>query len=308
MNGGGRGDGGTGGQDKPGRRGLRWSIALAVLLPSLCPPVPPSLQAQEPVLLRFSPVVNQTTRFRTEVDGWLQTPLMPAGDTAMPTVHITLFSTRTTDPRDSLGRYVFIDLTDSSRYDMPAVRALQPQAATNGDLLRGMRTQTTMDAHGRGLLTRVLETPNMPQDLPILVKGIQSLAVTTIRLSMFSLPEAPARPGDTWSDSLHYDQSASAGLQQSMVTAAGVGIANYRFERIENRGGQRIAVITTVARINAGAQEPGQAATLLVTASGQMDFNVDTGRLVRTQMDLVGPMATRIGLIPVRIRMAMQAL
>jgi hypothetical protein len=60
--------------------------------------------------------------------------------------------------------------------------------------------------------------------------------------------------------------------------------------------------------VNAGAQEPGQAATLLVTASGQMDFNVDTGTLLRAQMDLSGPMATRIGLIPVRIRMAMQAL
>jgi hypothetical protein len=265
-------------------------------------------QAQETVLLRFSPVINQTTRFRTEVDGWLRTPLMPTGDTSMPAVHITLYSTRTTDPRDSLGRYVFIDLTDSSRYDMPAMRALQPQLASTGDLLRGMRTKTTMDPSGRGLLTRVLETPNMPQDLPVLVKGIQSLAVTTIRLAMFSLPEGPTRVGDTWSDSLHYDQSGSSGLQQSMVTAGGVGVANYRLERIETRGGARIAVISTVARVNAGAQEPGQAATLLVTATGQMDFNVDTGTLARSQMDLAGNMATRIGLIPVRIRMAMQAL
>lgn len=265
-------------------------------------------QAQEAVTLRFSPVINQTTRYRTEVDGWLRTPLMPVGDTSMPAVHITMHSTRTTDPLDSLGRYVFIDRTDSSRYDMPAMRALQPQLATTGDLLRGMRTQTTMDRQGRGLLTRVLETPNMPQDLPVLVKGIQSLAVTTIRLAMFSLPEGPVRPGDTWSDSLHYDQSASAGLQQSLVTAGGVGIANYRFERVETRGGVRIAVISTVARVNAGAQEPGQAATLQVTASGQMDFNIDAGTLARSQMDLSGQMATRIGLIPVRIRMAMQAL
>jgi hypothetical protein len=264
--------------------------------------------AQAPVALRFSQAVNQTTRFRTEVDGWLRTPLMAAGDTTAPTVHITMFSTRTSDPADSAGRFVFIDRTDSSRYDMPALRALQPQAGASSDLLRGMRTMTTMDRQGRGLVTRILETPNMPQDLPVMVKGIQSLAVTTIRLAMFSLPEAPARPGDTWSDSLHYDQSGAAGLQQSMVTSSGVGIAHYRFERVENRGGARIAVISTVAEVNAGAQEPGQAATLLITASGQMDFNIDTGTLLRAQMDLAGPMATRIGLIPVRIRMAMQAL
>ena len=266
------------------------------------------LAAQEPVLLRFSQAVNQTTRFRTEIDGWVRSPLLPAGDTALPTMHITLFSTRTTIAPDSQGRLAFVELTDSSRYDMPAVRAYQPAMATSGDLMRGMRTQTTMDAAGRGLVTRVLETPNMPQDLPVLVKGIQSLAVTSIRLAMFSLPETPARPGDTWSDSLRYDQAGAAGLQQTLISAGGVGVSNYRFERVETRAGRRIAVISATARINAGAQEPGQAATLMVTANATMDFDIEAGTLVRTQMDLSGPMATRIGLIPVRIRMAMQGI
>src|SRR5204863_10089488 len=131
----------------------------------LCP-----LSAQEPVMLRFSQAVNRTSQFRTEIDAWVRSPLLPAADTAAPTMHITLFSTRTTIEPDSAGRLVFVELTDSSRYDMPAVRAYQPQMASGGDLMRGMRTQTTMDASGRGLVTRVLDTPNMPQDLPALVQ------------------------------------------------------------------------------------------------------------------------------------------
>lgn len=277
--------------------------AVAILLGTAS-----ALAAQEPVQLRFSTAVNRTMQFRTEIDGWVRSPLMPAGDSATPTMHITMFSTRTTIAPDSAGRLSFVDLTDSSRYDMPSMRQYQPSNTPSGDLMRGMRTQTTMDPSGHGLVTRVLDTPNMPQDLPVLVKGIQSLAVTSIRLAMFSLPSAPARPGDTWSDSLKYDQAGAAGLQQTLVSAAGVGVANYRLERIENRAGRRIAVISAVAQINAGAQEPGQAATLFVSATAQMDFDVDAGTLVRSQMDLSGPMATRIGTIPIRIRMAMQAL
>ena len=267
-----------------------------------------AVEAQQPVLLRFNSTVNRTVRYRTEVDAWVRSPLLPAGDTAMPTMHILLWSVRTTDQPDSAGHIVLIDRTDSSLYDMPAIRATLPQMATSGDLMRGMRTMTTLDDRGRGLTTRVLETPNMPQDLPVLVKGIQGLAVTTIRLAIFSLPERPVEPGDTWNDSLRYDQAGATGLQQTLVTAGGVGYATYRLERVEMRAGQRVAVITTVAQINAGAQEPGQAATLQVTATATMDFNVDTGTLIRSQMDLSGPMATRIGLVPVRVRTAMQAL
>jgi hypothetical protein len=263
---------------------------------------------QPPVLLRFNGTVNRTVRYRTEVDAWVRSPLLPAGDTAMPTMHILLWSVRTTDRPDSSGRIVFIDRTDSSHYDMPAIRAAMPEMATSGDLMRGMRTETRLDERGRGLTTRVLETPNMPQDLPVLVKGIQGLAVTTIRLGLFSLPDRPVEPGDTWNDSLRYDQQGAAGLQQTLVTAAGVGYATYRLERIETRAGQRVAVITSVAQINAGAQEPGQAASLQVSATATMDFNIDTGTLIRSQMDLSGPMATRVGVVPVRVRTALQAL
>ena len=265
-------------------------------------------EAQQPVLLRYNPTVNRTVRYRTEVDAWVRSPLLPAGDTAMPTMHIDLWSVRTTDQPDSAGHIVLIDRTDSSHYDMPAVRATIPQMATSGDLMRGMRTMTTLDDRGRGLKTRIMEPPTLPQDLPLLVHGIQGLAVTTIRLGIFSLPERPVEAGDTWNDSLRYDQAGAAGLQQTLVTAAGVGYATYKLERIEQRGTQRIAVISTVAQVNAGAQEPGQAATLQITATATMDFNIDTGTLIRSQMDLEGPMATRIGLIPVRVRTFMQAL
>ena len=284
----------------------RSAFALLVLGLSASAAQAQQQQPPPPVLLRFNAAVNRTVRYHTEVDAWVRSPLLPAADTALPTMHIDLWSVRTTDQPDSAGRIVFIDRTDSSRYDMPAVRATMPAMATSGDLMRGMRTMTSLDARGRGVSTRVLETPNMPQDLPVLVKGIQGLAVTTIRLGLFSLPDRPVEPGDTWNDSLHYDQAGATGLQQTLVTAGGVGYATYRLERLETRAGVHIAVITAVSQITAGAQEPGQAATLQVSATATMDFNTDTGTLVRSEMDLTGPMQTRIGIIPVRVRTATQ--
>jgi hypothetical protein len=264
--------------------------------------------AQQPAVpLRYSSAAGLTTRYRTEVDAWLRSPMFPVADTSQPTVHITLFTRRAITAPDSVGRLVFSDYTDSSRSDMPAIRALQPQMVQPGDFLRGMRTMTTMDERGRGVSTRVIETPNMPQDLPAVIRGMQGLAITTIRMAILAFPEGPVRPGETWTDSLRYDQGGAVGLQNSLVTVGGVGLATFRLERIESRAGARIAVITAVASVSAGAAEPGTAATLMVTATAQMDFNLDTGTLARSQMDLVGPMATRVGLIPVRVRMAMQA-
>lgn len=282
--------------------------ALRRLLPIVLLASAAAAAAQEPVQLRFSTRVNQSVRYKTDVDAWVRSPLLPAGDTALPTAHITMYSIRTIGLPDSAGRIEFIDRTDSSSYDMPAVRAYAPTMATGGDLLRGMRSSTTMDRSGSGLVTRVLETPNMPQDLPVLVKGIQGLAVTSIRMSMFSLPSAPIRVGDTWNDSLRYEQTTATGLQQTLLSAGGRGYATYRLERVENRAGTRVAVISAIATVVAGAEEPGQSASMQVSATAQMDFDIDAGVLIRSQMDLSGPMSTRIGLIPVRVRMAMQAL
>ncbi len=268
----------------------------------------PARAQQAPVQLRFSTASGRSLRYRTDVDAWLRSPMIPAIDTVQPTVKITVFSRRTFTGTDSTGRLSFAEFTDSSRVDMPQIRALNPAALPPGDFLRGMRSITTMDVRGRNVSTRVIDTPNMPQDLAPIAHGAEGLATTTLRMAILALPGAPVRPGDSWTDSLRYDEGGAAGLQNSLVTVGGTSRATFRLERIETRGSTRIAVITTIASISAGAAQPGAAAALTISASGHMDLDLNDGVLIQSQMDLVGPMMTRGGLIPVHVHMVMQAL
>jgi hypothetical protein len=262
--------------------------------------------AQEPLQLRISPAVGQILHYRTDVDAWLNTQLLPQGDPALPTFRIALYTNRTATHPDS-GMIIFTDVTDSSRFEMPRIRDVQPQLAPAGDYMRGMRTETLVDRRGRSVSTRVLTAPAMPQDLPVLIRGMQSLALTGQRLSTFSFPAFPIRPGDTWTDSVRYDLGADQSIAPALVTGGGAGLATFRFERIEQRGAVQVAVLTAAGRVSAGAQDVALSSTLIVSASAQMDVDVATGLVLRSQMDMQGPMATRLGTIPVRIRLVMQA-
>lgn len=262
--------------------------------------------AQEPVLLRINPVVGQILRYRTDVEAWLTTQLLPQGDPALPTFRIALFTNRTATHPDS-ALVIFTDVTDSSRFEMPRIRDVQPQLAPAGDYMRGMRTETLVDPRGRSVSTRVVLAPAMPPDLPVLIRGMQSLALTGQRLSTFSYPEHPVRPGDTWTDSVTYDLGADQSVAPALVTGGGAGLATFRFERVEQRGAVRVAVLSATARISAGAQDVVASSTLFVTATAQMDIDMATGAVLRSQMEMSGPMATRLGTIPVRLRLVMQA-
>jgi len=266
---------------------------------------PSLVAAQAPVLLRINPATGQIIHYRTDVDAWLSTPLLPQGDPALPTFRIALFSNRTATQPDS-GTVIFSDVTDSSRFEMPRIRDVQPQLAPSGDYMRGMRTETLVDQRGRSVSTRVLAAPAMPADLPVLIRGMQSLALAGQRLSTFSLPPFPVRPGDTWTDSVSYDLGADQSVAGAMVTGGGAGLADFRFVRLEQRGAVRVAVLTATGRVSAGAQDVVSSTTLFVSATAEMDVDVATGQVIRSQMELSGPMATRLGMIPVRLRLVMQ--
>jgi hypothetical protein len=81
-----------------------------------------------------------------------------------------------------------------------------------------------------------------------------------------------------------------------------------RFERIEQRFGARIAVLTAVATANAGAGDAAQAATLNISATSTVDLDIDAGRFVRSETLLSGPLVTRLGVIPVRVRATLREL
>jgi len=281
----------------------RIRVALLAALLSAHPLI--SLSAQT-VLLRLAPPQGQVTRYQADLDAWLITPLLPASDTAQPTVHVTSFLTRIVTSRDS-QRLEFTEHTDSSRLDFPAMRSFMAQGG-QGDVLRGMRTVTRMDSRGRQVATMVVEAPNLPAGMPTLIRGVHGLVIAVARLATVGLPEHPVSPGDTWTDSLSFDMGNTPGMDMMSVQGAGSGLATIRFERIEQRHGARIAVLTAVANATAGAGDVNASATLSVSATSTLDLDLDSGRFVRGETRLSGPMVTRLGVIPVRLIMVIRAL
>jgi len=262
--------------------------------------------AQDAILLRLNPAAGQVIRMRADMDAWLRTPLFAGADTTQPTAQVTSFITRIITSPDA-QQIELTDHTDSSTFDFPAMRGMMP-AAGSGDLLRGMRTMSRLDPRARSVATMVVEAPNLPTGMPALIRGVQGLTVAIARLTTVSLPEQPVRPGDTWTDSLTFDLANVPGLTGVGVVGAGTGQATMRFERIEHRFGARIAVITAVATANAGAGDAAQAATLNISATSTVDLDLDAGRFVRSETLLAGPLVTRLGVIPVRVRATLRTL
>jgi hypothetical protein len=261
----------------------------------------PAAGAQEPVVLRVS-VRPDTVHYRYDADIWMRSPLLPSGDTSLPTVRITMHSTRTAQPGDS-GTVLIAVTIDSSRLDMPAVRAVAPQFAQAGDYLRGMRTITTADSLGRALRTRVTSAPNLPLGMPVLIRGIQSLALAGLRLTTFAVPPDPVGPGDMWSDSLQFVIAADSGVAPEMVQGTGRSTASFRLDRLEDRGGSRIAVVSSTARSAAVVADPRASGTLILVGDALFDFDVARGRVLRASVNLAGPLVTRRGDIPTRMRL-----
>jgi len=264
----------------------------------------PAWAQQAPILLRLKPS-SGSVKYRTDVDAWFTAVALSQGDPALPTVRIAVWATRTTTSDDS-GRVVYTDVVDSSRFDLPRIRDVQPQLAPTSDLLRGMRIQTRTDPLGRGVTTRVLVAPNLPPDLPVLIRGAQGLAITGLRLATFSLPAAPARAGDTWTDSLRYQLGADRDLRNMLLTGGGVGEATFRLDRVESRGAARVAVVSAAGQVIAAAQDAATASTMVVSTTSEGELDVDSGRLLRARTEMSGPMATRLGIIPVRLVMVTQ--
>jgi hypothetical protein len=251
------------------------------------------------------PPAGQVTQYRTDLDVWLRTPLIPHADTVTPTVRIRMHVRRTITAADTVS-LTFTDVTDSSHFELPSIAAGTPWLGTTDDLLRGLTTETRIEAAGRGVTTRLIAAPALPPELPNLVRGIVGLALTCTRLSTFALPDHPVHPGDSWTDSLRYDLERPRALEGATVGGSGVGTATFRFERLETRDGRRIAVITSVARVDASAQDAVSSAAMSFSGTASVELGLDSGRLERAEMEIAGSMLTRAGPIPVRLHLTQQ--
>ncbi len=260
------------------------------------------------MFLRYTNAAGRSLRYHTEIEAWLKSPIIPAIDTLQATVTVSLYARWTFSTNDSTGTLSFAEFVDSSHVDLPQLRALNPGSVPHGDELRGMRAITRMDTRGRNVTSRVIDAPNLVGDLSQISRGAEGLAIISLRMAVLALPAAPVRPGESWTDSLRYDEAGAVDIQSSLATVGGRGLATFRLERIETRGSSQVAVISTVATINAGASQPGAAAALTISANGRMDFDINQGTLLRSQMDMTGPMMTRGGMIPVHVHLLLTAL
>ncbi len=277
-------------------------LPLITLLLALAPA---AAGAQEAVLLRLAPPVGQSTPYRTDLTVWLRTPLLST-DTVSPTATLRLYQRRTVTASDA-AVLVFTDVTDSSSLAFPAFGGGVPVPGATGDLMRGLATETRIEAGGRGVATRLVAAPALPPGMPGILRGVVSLALTSTRLSTFALPDRPVRPGDTWTDSLRYDLERTPGLEETSLALGGIGTARIHFERLRVRSGRRIASLVAVAEADASTLEGGASATMRLTGTARIDLDLDAGRLERSEMDLAGSMLTRAGLVPVRLHLTQQA-
>lgn len=240
-------------------------------------------------------MTGQSQHFLTVVEVWLTAA--PA-DSLPPAFRLIQFTARTGSQED--GGLVLTDVTDSSRVETPSSTGAQlPPPA---DMLRNLRTLTRLDDRGRSVSTRIQYAPQPTAEGQFMLRAVQPLAVAGIRLSIIGLPEQPVRPGDSWTDSLRFDLAAEGATPGALVTGGGAGSGSYRLERIEARGTSRVAIVTAVGEVRAAG------ATAPIAATARMELDVDTGLLVRSDAELAGPMTTRMGTMPVRVRLSQRAM
>src|SRR5262249_15269801 len=159
--------------------------------------------AQDTASLRLRPPIGQRTAYHSELAAWLDTPLLPPSDSATATMTLAWDLHRLVEASDS-SDVTWLDIVDTSTFDMPAVRRTMPELGLAGDVLRGLRMRTRVTRTGRELSTEVLDAPALPPELPVLLRGLVSLAITSSRLTTFAVPDHAVRPGETWTDSVSF--------------------------------------------------------------------------------------------------------
>ena len=257
--------------------------------------------AQDTVSLRLQPPVGQVTPYHTDLAAWIVSPMMPPTDSTTPTVTLKWDLHRRVEASGPAGA-TWLDVVDSSALDMPAMRAANPQFALGGDVLRGLTSRTRVTDTGREIATDVVAAPALPTALPLLLRGIVSLAMTSSRLTTFAVPDHAVRPGETWTDSVTYATPPQTELAGSVLSGGGMAVGTFRLERLERRPGGRVAIISVTATVDAAALDPAAAATMHFTGTARFDLDLDGTRLARAEVALEGSMQTRYGAVPTRIR------
>lgn len=269
---------------------VRRPVVTAVLICVVAAP----LTAQQPVLLRLNARKGQVNHYQAVVETYMQGGPMASmsTDTTQPFQRTTLFQTRTcTDiVADTL---VFTEVIDSARIEMPAMPQAAQFAGAMAARLSGMTTTTKMDRRARVYDSEVAGGP------AAMAGGQRGGAGggrrgmggggSSGRNMVYILPANPVRPGDSWSDSM---------VIRSDSGQASTFRATFRLERVE----RQVATISMTGSVDM----PVQGTTATMNTTGQLQLDLERGRLGGMQMTMVGEMPTQMGNVPMRMVMTTQ--
>lgn len=255
---------------------LRTGALLALLTSS---PSAPSL-AQELFLLRMEAPMGRVAQYHTQTKSWL--PGFPT-DSNLPSMVMTDSTTETIIAVEGDSRTTRIVVV-SDRLDMSTYPRELPE-----NVWKGMTTVSRIDNRGRVLASEITQ------------KGREGAGPRAPHASStFTLPEAPVRVGDTW------------GATETMPMGPGTGglwtailQVNYRLERVDLKGGARVAVISMKGAGTAWLKRVGQSPNQRLekslrpasgTISGEILMDLDAKWMVGLTVSMEDEWGTTHGL------------
>ena len=266
--------------------------------PPAPPTPPPAAPPSETVLLRLRGQVGQVRHIRTVMDNYVHFGAgePPSGDSARPTMRMIHFATETVTAVSG-DTVTVVLVTDSSRTTMTGLPV--PSAMLDSLDSRGLTITTRMDGRGRvisaatrGGNARLEERmASVRRMLPGVDTALEASRGTPLRL-----PDRPVRVGETWAD--------TSSVPRAPGGPAGVVVATYRLERIEMRGGHRVAVISSgIVMPPMTLETPLRMSSGPMRTVGETEFDLDAGWIVRHSTTMTGSTHTEMGDISMRMVM-----
>jgi hypothetical protein len=214
------------------------------------------LSAQETVTLRMAPPAGQVNRYRTVIETFVSPAPRPGVDTAQPMLRNTMYQTRTVQAAMGENRTI-VEVIDSMQSESPAMAAMGSGGPGGGmgggpgggrgmggqmaEMMRGLTTTMQMDSRGR-VVSFEVSGGNFPPQFADRMRSAQRPN------SGFSLPAGPVRVGESWTDTSTMTVGGGRGPGQPAAQRT-----TFRLERIENRAGARVAVISVTGTLTPAA-------------------------------------------------------
>jgi hypothetical protein len=219
----------------------------------------------------------------------------PSGDSTRPTMRMIQFATESVTVVS--GDTVTVTLvTDSSRMEMPGLPV--PGSMLDSLDSRGLTITTRMDRRGRVISTETKGSPRLEERMASIRRMLPGVDTSreASRGAFTLLPDRLVRVGETWAD--------TSSVPRALGGPAASVVATYRLERIEIRGGHRVAVISSdVVMPPMALEAPMRMSSGPMHTVGETEFDLDAGWIVRRTETMTGSTHTEMGDMSMRMVM-----